>query len=145
MLTLLDCQDRYDGGTTQALGLLASESKKSLRFRRNFDRKQTPSEEKRISENRWGSQRKTHKRQQNAKQTGLKPSMGSYRPPKVEQRKSVLLASFKKTRRLKHWQKDRRFRRCANPIRSDLRQNFRRYRSDVWRLPRCLLQHSPPG
>ena len=33
--------DRYDGGTTQALGLLASGSKKSSRFRRNFDRKQT--------------------------------------------------------------------------------------------------------
>ena len=38
---LLDRQERYDGGTTQALGLLASWSEKSSRFRRNFDRKQT--------------------------------------------------------------------------------------------------------
>ena len=57
MPTLLDCQDRCDGGTTQALGLLASGSGQSSRFRRNFDRKQTPSEEKRISKNRWGGRR----------------------------------------------------------------------------------------
>ena len=38
---LLDRQERYDGGTTQALGLLASWSETSSRFRRNFDRKQT--------------------------------------------------------------------------------------------------------
>ena len=38
---LLDRQERYDGGTSQTLGLLASWSEKSSRFRRNFDRKQT--------------------------------------------------------------------------------------------------------
>ena len=64
MLTLIDRQDRCDGGTTQALGLLAFGSEKSSRFRRNFDRKQTPSEEKRISENRWGGRRKTRQGQE---------------------------------------------------------------------------------
>ena len=52
MPTLFDCQDRYNGGTTQALGLLASGSEKSSKFLRNFDRKQTLLAEKRISENR---------------------------------------------------------------------------------------------